>query len=214
MFSQITLPNGNVYALIAMPSYPGFAQFSLTQTDSVAVVSSPFVPGQTQIQAWPGADAWSVEFTLPKMTIQTAAPWRSFMAELRGMKNVFQIGDPFSVTPQGQAEGTPVTYGTNLASSYQLTTIGWTANTYRQLISGDYLQIGYRLYQCCDDIETDSSGSAIIPIFPSLRESLAPGLPIVLFNTQGLFRLSTNTRTWHADYTRLFQMSFKAVEVR
>ena len=71
--------------------------------DSVAVVPSPYVPSQVQTQAWPGADAWSLEFTLPKMNVQTTAPWRQAMAELRGMQNVFQIGDHYATAPQGSA---------------------------------------------------------------------------------------------------------------
>lgn len=217
MASTITLPNGNTYTLIALPSCPGLSEFELTMNDEVAVVSSPYVPGQNQTQAWPGADGWSASFTLPKMNRATAAPWRGFIAELRGMQNVLQIGYPSGCTPQGSPSGAPVcnTTGTNnLTSATALVTDGWTPSTYGLLLPGDYIQLGYRLHQVCEAVNSDSSGNATIQIWPSLRESPANGTALMLTNCVGLFRLAANQRTWHSDYTGLVSLSFKVVEVR
>jgi len=216
MSSSITLGT-NTYTLVPFPSYPGLSQVELTMTDAVAVVSSPFVPAQTQTQSWPGADAWSLTATPPKMNRATAAPWRAFLAELRGMQNVFQIGDPFAAIPQGQALGAPVcnTTGTNnLTSATSLVTKGWTANVFGQLLAGDYVQVGYRLYEVCENVNSDASGNATISIYPSLRECPPNNTALVLTNTVGLFRLAQNTRSWHADFTGLVQISLHAIEVR
>jgi hypothetical protein len=215
--SSIITVGTNSYNLIPLPTFPGVSQISLTMEDSVAVVQSPFVPSQVQTQTWPGADKWSLEFTLPKMSRQTAAPWRGFMGGLIGMQNVFQMGDPYCATPLGAANGAPVcdsTGVTNLICSNTLITSGWRPNTYVQLLVGDYLQIGYHLYQACANANSDSSGNAPISIWPSLRESPANGTAITLINTVGLWRLASNTRVWHNDFTRLAQISFKAAEVR
>jgi hypothetical protein len=217
MSSIITLPNGNVYTLITIPSYPGVSDLSVTFDDTVANVASPYVPAFNQTQSWPGADNWSLSFTLPKMNRWTASPWRGFMAELRGISNVFQIGDPFGLTPLGAADGAPVcnTIGTNnLTSSTLLVTSGWTPNVFGQLLSGDYLQIGYRLHMVCENVNSDSSGNATISIWPSLRESPPNATAINLVNTVGLFKLAKNSRSWHGDFTRLLQVSISAVEVR
>jgi hypothetical protein len=212
--TTITLPNGNQFNLIQLPTSPGLSQFSMTMIDSVAVVPSPYVPGQNQTQVWPGADAWAFNFTLPKMNRITAAPWRGFMAELRGMQNVFQIGDPAGANPLGVALGEPVTSGTNLTSATSLVTTGWTPSITGQLLAGDYLQTGFHLHQVCEQVNSDSSGNATIQIWPSLRDSPANLSAIVLFNCVGLFRLKANTRAWHSDFTQLVSLSFDAVEVR
>jgi hypothetical protein len=215
MSSTITLPNGNVYTLIPLPAYPGLSQFSLTMIDSVAVVPSPYVPGQAQTQTWPGADAWAFNFTLPKMNRMNASNWKGFMAELRGMANVFQINpDPASSTPLGKALGAPVTSGTNLTSATSLVTTGWTHSITGQLLPGDYIQIGYHLHEVCEQVNSDSSGNATISIYPSLRDVPANDTPILLFNCVGLFRLKNNSRAWHSDFTGLTQISFDVTEVR
>ena len=216
MSSSITI-GSNTYTLISLPSSPGLSSIDVTFEDSVALVSSPFVPSQIQTQAWPGADAWSVTFTLPKMIRAMAAPWRGVLAELRGMQNVFQIGDPFCTAPLGVATGTPVcntTGANNLAMATSLVTSGWTHSVTGILLAGDYIQLGYRLYQVCENVNSDSSGNVTIPIWPSLRESPAYGSSLVLNNTKGLFRLAQNQRSWHGEYGGLLQISFKCSEVR
>jgi hypothetical protein len=40
--TTITLPNGNQFNLIQLPTSPGLSQFSMTMIDSVAVVPSPY----------------------------------------------------------------------------------------------------------------------------------------------------------------------------
>jgi len=66
MSSIITLPSGNEYTLITLPSYPGVSDLSVTFDDTVANVASPYVPAFNQTQSWPGADNWSLSFTLPR----------------------------------------------------------------------------------------------------------------------------------------------------
>lgn len=216
MSSQITL-GSNTYTLIVMPTSPGLSEIQMNMNDDVAVVSSPFVPSQTQTQSWPGADAWSMTITLPKMNLGTAAPWRGFMAELRGMQNVFQIGDPLAKTPLGVASGTPLCNGTgtqNSAFAQTLYTNGWTPNITNQLYPGDYIQVGLRLYQVCEYCSSDSSGNIVIPIWPSLREAPINGTAIITHNTVGVFRLAQNMRTWNNTYNQLMSVSFKIQEVR
>jgi len=216
MSSVITI-GSSTYTLITLPPYPGMADISVTMEDAVANVGSPFVPSRNQTFAWPGADGWSLSFTLPKMNRWVASPWRGFMAELRGIGNVFQIGDPFCATPLGAAEGAPIcnTTGTNnLTSATSLVTSGWTPNVFGQLLAGDYLQIGYKLHVVCEAVNSDAGGNATIAIWPSLRESPPNLTAINLIDTVGLFRLKDNARSWHGDFTGLLQLSVSATEVR
>jgi hypothetical protein len=207
----------NTYTAIALPAYPAPAAISVTMQDSVALVESPYVPGQNQTQIWPAADRWSYEIQLPKMARATAVNWIAFLAALQGMQNVFQIGDPMGRRPSGAALGAPViagTVGLNAIGAVSLATRGWTPNKYGQLMAGDYLQIGLRLHQVTAQVNSDALGNATIPIWPSLRETPADGLAIGLINPVGVFRLSSNKRQWHASPALLTEISFTCNEVR
>jgi hypothetical protein len=199
-----------------MPGYPGFESIEFTMTDSVGIVRSPFTPSSVQTQAWPGADGWRATVTLPKMNRFIAAPWRAWMAELRGMQNVFQLGDPICTTPSplSQASGTPLCASGNSIASTELYTSGWTPSVFNQLMPGDYIQIEYRLYMVCEAVNSDSDGNATVQVWPSLREDHPEGTALVLSNTQGVFRLSQNTRTWHLETSKLLSFSFQCEEVR
>jgi hypothetical protein len=215
--ATITL-GSNTYTLIPLPSSPGFSEISVSMLDSVAMVSSPYVPSQAQTQTWPGADAWGMQLTLPKMIHSLSSPWRAFLAAMRGKQNVIQIGDPLGVNPAGVAKGAPVVDGTisgsNAVSATVLNTRGWAPGLYRQLLAGDYVQIVDRLYQVCAEVDADVNGDAQISIWPSLRETPADGTTINLVNCKGVFRLASNKRQWHAGNDRLTQISFQLTEVR
>jgi hypothetical protein len=215
--ATITL-GANVYTAVTMPVSPSApATIAVGMEDSVAVVESPFVPSQSQLQQWPGADRWTMSIELPPMSRARALPWLAFLASLQGMLNVFQLGDPLGRKPSGVAQGAPVVAagtGLNAVSAIALSTRGWVASKYGQLNPGDYLQVGYRLHQVTAQVNSDSSGNATIALWPSLRETPADGTAIHLVNAQGVFRLATNKRQWHASPRQLTQISFAAIEVR
>lgn len=204
------------YNLATLPTSPGPKSVVFAMHDTVAVSRSPFT-GLTQTQIWPGADYWEVQIALPPMPRSEAAPWIAFFMSLRGQANVFQIGDPGGVSPQGTPIGAPVVNGANpstnnLPGATTLYTRGWQENAFRLLLPGDYLQIGYRLYTCLDTVNSDASGDASFTIWPSLREQPADGTTITFANTTGLFRLSDNARQWTNDYNRLLTMTLQATE--
>jgi hypothetical protein len=183
--------------------------------DAVAIVSSPYT-GQTQAQQWPGADMWTGTMTLPPLTQAQADNWISFLMELRGMANAFQIGDPMKSSPVGTVLGTPLVDGSigTVAGGETLYTKGWTASKSGLLLPGDYLQCGYRWHRVLDQVNSDGSGKAAISIWPSLREVFADGQPVITANPVGLFRLANNKRTWSADISRTSRVSFQIQEYR
>jgi hypothetical protein len=206
----------NTYTVIAMPAYPAPAAISVTLQDSVANVQSPYVPSQNQTQIWPAADRWSFEIQLPKMPRAVAVNWIAFLAALQGLQNVFQIGDPMGKRPLGAALGAPVAIagtGLNTVGAVSLSTRGWTANKYGQLMPGDYLQIGLRFHQVTAQVNSDASGNAAIAIWPSLRETPADGTAIGLINPVGVFRLASNKRQWHASPALATEIGFSCNEV-
>jgi hypothetical protein len=206
---------GNAVSCVALPTSPGLQSVDFTFTDAVAIVSSPFT-GQTQTQVWYGADGWSGTMTLPPLTQLQADNWISFLMELRGMANAFQIGDPLKRIPRGAVSGIPLVDGSTpvVTGGQTLYTRGWTSNKFRLLLPGDYLQIGYRLHRVLDAVNSDANGKAAISIWPSLREVPTDGEQIILNNPVGLFRLATNKRQWSSDPSGLTRISFPILEYR
>ena len=214
----------NGASIIALPARPGLRQLQVDMNDTVAVTRSPF-NGATQVQAWPGADFWTGEITLPQMPVGTAATWSAFFGQLRGMLNVFPLGHPLFRHPQGSALGVPVVSGVNVAMSTFLGTRGWKANQFRALVAGDRLQIGAtpanaslpglcRYHVALNDVNTDGNGNATIEVYPSLRETTIDGETLILNDPKGLFRLAENRRALLSTETRLTGMSFKIMEAR
>jgi hypothetical protein len=203
----------NGASIVALPTHPGFKQLELVMNDTVAMSRSPFT-GQNQVQAWPGADWWQANVSLPQMNQTDAGVWTAFLGELRGMTNVFYLSDPLHRHPSGTPQGAPLISGVNVAMATSLNTKGWKPSTYRLLLPGDQIQIGQRLHRVLDVVNSDSSGNATIAIWPSIREATTDGQALILNNPQGLFRLATNQRSVLTTETRLSGISLKAIEAR
>ncbi len=203
----------NSASIISFPTQPAPRQIELGMNDATAISRSPFT-GSTQVVAWPGADFWDANIALPKMVGCDAAVWASFLAECRGMLNVFFLSDPAYKGPQGSASGTPLVNGSQAAMATSLVTKGWTPSSFRLLLPGDYLQVGNRLHRVLETVNSDANGDATITIWPSLRDALTDGEAIDLNHPQGLFRLASNRRSLTADETLLSAITLKAVEAR
>jgi hypothetical protein len=173
---------------------------------------------QSQVQQWPGADWWELDVQLPPLSLTSARTWRAWFAALRGKANVFQVGDPLGQTPGGTPSGAPlgvVSATENQPMATFLYTCGWTPNKNNLLLPGDYLQLGNRLHivSGVSPVNSDANGNATIEIWPSLRES-ASGVTVQTSSCTGLFRLADNKRQFSENYTRLFGLTFKAIEAR
>jgi hypothetical protein len=209
----------NTYSLCAMPAKPGPVSIEIAKNDAVAVNTSPFTR-QEQTQVYPGGDFWDATIELPPMTRKTAAAWEGFLAELRGRLNVFQAGDPRAAGPLGTAKGNPAPLvdssqpANNLPMTWTLSTRGWLPNQFGLLLAGDYLQIGYRLHQVCEQVNSDASGDAAFAVWPSIRETPADGTAVILTNPRGLFRLASNRRALTASPSQLTGISLKFVEAK
>jgi hypothetical protein len=203
----------NSASILAFPTSPAPKSIELGMNDTVAMSRSPFT-GQTQTQAWPGADMWDASIALPKLNADEAAVWSAFLAECRGMLNVFYLSDPAYTGPKGTVMGKPLVNGVQNAMATSLNTKGWTPNSFRLLLPGDYIQVGNRLHRVLDQVNSDGSGYATISIWPSLREATTDGQAINLNKPKGLFRLAENRRSVLTDETRLSGVSLKAIEAR
>lgn len=198
---------------LALPSAPGFRTSRFEASNVVGMTASPFTYSQ-QVYVHQGA-RWAATLTLPPMKRAQAAAWCAFLVSLRGSYGTFLLGDPDAKTPQGVATGTPLVNGADQTGS-QLVTDGWTAGQTGILKAGDYLQLGSgatsRLHMVLQDADSDGSGNATFDIWPPLRESPANNDPIVVSQTQGVFRLSTPDVGWDANEISVFGVSFAAIE--
>lgn len=190
------------------PTEPGTQTSTVKPRSVVAVSESPFTYAQ-QVQTRQG-QGWQIEVTLPPMTRATAAPWLGFFLKLNGREHTFLMGDPDGRTPRGVATGTPVVDGAG-QTGQSLATKGWTANTTGILKSGDYIQIGQRLYALTADADSNADGEATLAIWPRLRQSPADEDPITTTNTVGLWRLD-EMPTWPNDVNNLYTITFTASE--
>ena len=209
---------GSGVTLLSVPASPGFRSQEWKLANPTSVNISPYT-GQQQVQQWLGAESWQVTCSLPPMTLAEAALWRAFLLRCRGRTNTFQLCDQLNATPCGNSEGSnPATAasasGVNQPGLQALTTYGWTPGTYGVIAAGDYLQVGYRLYQCLVGQDADNSGSCLIPVWPSLREAPPAGTPVQLVQPCGIFRLAEDTVSWTHDYSRRPSLSFTAIEFR
>jgi hypothetical protein len=204
----------NIVSFPLSPAAPATIDWELH--DTVAQTTSPYT-NQTQTQIWAGCDFWAGEFSMPPLTNAQRAAWLVFLAELRGVANVFQMSDPKCLHPTGDLQGAvPVVDGTvgtnNQSASTQLYIRGLKANSSRVLMPGDKLQIGYRLHMILGaPVNADSSGKANFPIYPSIREAPSDGASITLSSPKGLFRLAENMRKVH-DQVRLAAVGVKFQE--
>lgn len=125
-----------------------------------------------------------------------------------------QVG-PDTGQETGAHAGT-IAVNLNQPQSNTLRTTGWAVQQVGVLLPGDYIQIGsgltQRLYKAVTRVDADTLGNAAIDIFPSIRETIPDGTPLVLANTAGCFRLAENRREWDVDHTLTYGISFKARE--
>lgn len=199
---------------LSIPTTPGAAgleRFVLTGVHAVGVLRSPFTYA-TQVQSHPG-EAWMLEASIAPCRKEQAEPWVAFFSSLRGPTGTFLMGDPHRTSPLGVATGAPKVSGSNAARSTELNTKGWTNSVTNILRAGDYIQIGQRLHKVLKDVNSSSTGTCTLDIFPALREIATDNTTIITASPKGLFRLNNQEmELFDVDRERLYTMSFSAVE--
>jgi hypothetical protein len=135
---------------------------------------------------------WSGQVSFPPIHRYSADAWSAFILQCRGQANAFMLGDPKAAIPKGPARGTPVVNGAG-QTGYSLVTRGWSPSVISQLLPGDLIQVGNRLYKVLNSVNSDASGSATLAVWPNLRDLPADGVTVQTRNCKGLFRLAKNT---------------------
>lgn len=197
---------------LTFPTVIAPARSKFGMLTSVAVSQSPF-SYQQQVYKNQGA-AWKCEIEMPAMRRVYAEQFIAFMAKLQGRYGTFLFGDYDGRRPQGVATGSPLVKGAG-QTGMTLLTDGWTAGVTNILKAGDYIQLGSsstaRLYKVTDNVNSDGSGNASLPIWPPLRSSPGDNDPLVVNSTVSQFRLDAPF-DWDANEVSTYGIKFTATE--
>lgn len=173
----------NGWNIVTLPAFPPPSRIEWQLGDIVATARSPFSLQQQQTAL--NASRMRASLTFPTMRNETALPLLSFLASLQGRSNIFLFGDPQNQSPQN-----PSAIGGTVSGGNQT---GYTLFTSSSgLTPGDWIQLGMRLYRV-----TAATGAGALSIWPNLRESPANGSNVIITDTQGLWRLAGNKRTYN-----------------
>jgi hypothetical protein len=201
---------------LSLPTNRTFAQISIRAKNVVAVSRSPFTL-QTQVLKYSG-EMWEASVRLPVMKRDEASQWIAFLLSLKGRFGTFYLNDPDATLPLGAARstpGTPVTDGGQIGETINVRGMPFSVTNY--LLAGDYIQIGTgsnaTLHKVLTNVSTNGSGRFTADVWPSLRRSVADGVPVTLTSPKGIFRLAENVTEYDVAVASRYGMSFSCEEV-
>lgn len=198
-------------APINFPSSIYVSSLRIIPRTSASRTESPFTFSE-KIYSWPG-QGWGISGSLPPLTQEQAAEYRSFLLKLNGIEGTF-LFPVFEAAPRGVASGTPlVNAGSQTGNTLNLK--GFTPNITGIMKAGDFINLGTgsttRLYQVLNDANSDGSGNAILTIWPSLRSSPLDNDPVVVQNCKLLARMISDV-PYNIDINKLYSIDFEAFE--
>jgi len=97
-----------------------------------------------------------------------------------------------------------------------LTVDGLPASATGYLKAGDYIQLGCgssaTLHKVLQDVDSNASGQATLELWPYIRTAPSDDATIVVGDTVGVFRLSSNQTDWSINNASFYGITFAAVE--
>jgi hypothetical protein len=199
-------------AILSLPAAPLPASCRFGLISNTQVFASP-LSGAAQTLEMPGA-RWFMRWKLPPMNEAEAAPWKAFLAKLRGQAGRFYGYDPIHVR-QGTGGGTPLVNGASQTGA-SLATDGWTPSA-TVLKAGDYFAFdtpdGRReLKVAAADVTADGAGAATVTFEPPIRVSPADNASILLTQPACVMMLREPEIAWDSDEVRIYGFDFDAIE--
>lgn len=186
---------------LALPTSIGIANITLSANNAVAISQSPFTFQQQIVQH--AGQRWTASVSIPPVRRDLAEPWNAFLLALNGPVGTFLLGDPNGKEPRGTASTATLT-GTTGSSSPTITMTG-------TLLAGDYVQLGSGATATLHKVLANRSGSGTVEVWPALRSSVTSAT-VVLTNTVGRFRLSSNQQSFSINEASIYGISFDCVE--
>lgn len=200
--------------ILTLPALPAFQSATFRLASNTQLFTSP-LSRSSQTLELPGAQ-WTLDARLPPLRDpDQVADWQVFFAQLRGQAGRFYAGDPLRKTPRGVATGTPLVKGGSQTGT-SLLTDGWTSGVSRILRKGDHIafQGGSRreLHVVTDDVASDGSGNATVPIEPPIRSAPADNAAIIVTAPTCIMMLADPTIGWDESEASIFGFAFSAIE--
>lgn len=200
------------YPLI-FPTHIGRQRISIRAVNQVAVGRSPYTFREQTFRH--SGQMWQADVTLPPMKRANAEQWIAWLLSLNGRHGTFLMGDPLGATARGEAGGSPQVVGSGQTGN-ELYIGGATVSQAGWLLAGDYVQLGSgtgtTLHKVLSDVDTDASGTATIPLWPSLRSSPVNDDQVVVSGAVGRWRLVSNETAWDISEASVYGLTFGAVE--
>jgi hypothetical protein len=184
-----------VYDLPYTP--PGFSAFSLTCSVSAATGASPFT-GIEKTYVW-SAQVQTVELELPPQVPEMARRWSAWFKRIGLRKLAFWLPAPDWKLCR-RSPGAPVLTEAN-QTGRTLAVSGFTPSMDKAFAAGILVQIGDRLHEVVDDVDTAADGTATVEVFPAVqKQDLAAATAIEWRAPKGKFRLAGNSfgQEWSA----------------
>lgn len=171
------------------PTFPGFVNRTFTGISAVARQESPFT-GQETVYEW-SAQVTSVGLSLPSMEPSVAVRWDAFFKRINNSGDTFWVYAPDYLC-NGHNIGNPVLDGAS-QNGNTINVRGCLANMFEAFGAGKFIEVCGRLHVVSDDVDTDSNGRAVVPIWPAVQMLNLPDGTIVQFERpRGEFRLASS----------------------
>lgn len=190
--------------------------FSFEEWNASSVTRSPFT-GKPQPQFFEG-DYWEIAVTFLNLDRILAQPVLAFRSALRGSQGTFVAPFPGYNGSLGAAAtlpATPLVRSTVAAGSAELPIKDAPSNIEGFYLAGDILQVGPATrphwHRVLTDVDTDSSGNAVIDVWPLIREGTTANDLVSSTNPLCLFRQVSEVRA-DIDPPVLHSWSFVAEE--
>ena len=191
---------------VSFPVGIGLSSIELRAINSVAISRSPFT-FDSQAIAYSG-QMWQADVTIPATNdLAVSEEWVAFLLSLRGQFGTFLMGDPLRTSLRGTATSCSIT------GSAGDSTVSATVPNGQTLLRGDYIQLGIGADSTLHKVILDYTGTGSatnLDIWPALRKTRNSAA--TLSNTKGVFRLDSNEQSWSINESKVYGISFGAVE--
>lgn len=202
---------------LSLPTQAGIASVTLRASNVVALAESPFTFRQ-QVFKHPG-ERWEATVTLPQMARENAESWLSFLLALRGQSGTFLLGDPANADARGAiaGSGANVQVRSNIATGVTAIPLKGLPNSMTgALLPGDYIQLGAAssatLHKVLLQVNSNGSGEGTAEVWPAVRRAVVADEAVVYTSAVGRFRLNSNEQEWQIATSRIYTISFNALE--
>ena len=141
-------------------------------------------------------ERWSFTMDIKRMKRREAQEAMAFFLQLEGPLGTFRMHDPSACKPLGKATGNPTIVAGPPVGSRTILSTGWLPNVTRQLVAGDWIQIGEQLFKVRRDVSSDADGNAMLDLWPKTMTLLPSWSPIITRPARGIFRFTSELPSW------------------